>query len=275
MHRISSTVRITLGLSCLSVAILLAAQMIGLIPDRRSAVVAGRASLSESVAIHCSMLAEKGQMAAMHAELKTVLDCNPDVIYAAVRRSHGAHIIEVKDPTYDIQTRPGETNESYMAVPLTANRRPWGTVEIGFQPLEQTGFVGLLTNRLLLLCLFVSLASMVVYFLYMRKLLQHLDPSKVVPDRVRTTLDTMAEGLLVLDDQEQIVLANRSFGKMLGRPSADLVGKLARPIFLGPGMRLETTPHRFRGSRHFGKEPLKLASRWVCRSATEIADRSL
>jgi hypothetical protein len=32
------------------------------------------------------------------------------------------------------------------------------------------------------------------FYLYLRRVLEYLDPAKVVPDRVRTAFDTLAEG---------------------------------------------------------------------------------
>jgi diguanylate cyclase (GGDEF)-like protein/putative nucleotidyltransferase with HDIG domain/PAS domain S-box-containing protein len=52
-----------------------------------------------------------------------------------------------------------------------------------------------------------------------------MDPSKVVPDRVRAALDTFAEGLLVLDKEERIVLANKSFAQTIGESSVELQGR--------------------------------------------------
>jgi len=54
--------------------------------------------------------------------------------------------------------------------------------------------------------------------------LRHLDPSAVVPARVRAVLDVMAEGILLIAQNEEIVLANRSFGERIGRPSDSLIG---------------------------------------------------
>ncbi len=42
------------------------------------------------------------------------------------------------------------------------------------------------------------------FYLYLGKMLKQLDPSQAVPERVRSALDTMAEGLLVLDHKGQI-----------------------------------------------------------------------
>ena len=89
------------------------------------------------------------------------------------------------------------------------------------------GISGFLNRGIVKLSLFVVLASLAIYFLYLRKLLQHLDPSQVIPERVRATLDTFAEGLLVLDSQERIVLANQSFALTVGQSPSALQG---RPI---------------------------------------------
>lgn len=51
----------------------------------------------------------------------------------------------------------------------------------------------------------------------------NLETRQVVPERVHQALDTLAEGLLVLDETERIVLANRSFSKMVGMANQQLV----------------------------------------------------
>ena len=58
---------------------------------------------------------------------------------------------------------------------------------------------------------------------------RHLDGS-LVPERVRHALDTLAEGLLVLDEQERIVLANRAFSETCGLPQEQLIGRTASSL---------------------------------------------
>jgi len=74
---------------------------------------------------------------------------------------------------------------------------------------------------------FVAAVSMIVFLIYLRKMLQHLDPSKVVPPRVRSALDTLAEGLLVIDNRERIVLANHAFATIVGRKPEEMLGSRA------------------------------------------------
>jgi diguanylate cyclase (GGDEF)-like protein/PAS domain S-box-containing protein len=72
---------------------------------------------------------------------------------------------------------------------------------------------------------FCTALGALFFFVYLRRVLQHLDPSEVVPDRVRTTLDTLAEGLVVVDRETRIVLANSAFAQMVSAEAESLLGK--------------------------------------------------
>ena len=100
-------------------------------------------------------------------------------------------------------------------------RRSWASATL---PDAAPGLAGFLGGPVAKLVAFTALVGFVVQFLYLRTMLQHMDPSKVIPDRVRTALDTLAEGLLVLDKDERIVLANRAFARTVGKTPAELQG---------------------------------------------------
>ena len=74
---------------------------------------------------------------------------------------------------------------------------------------------------------FVCGSCFVLFFFYMTKMLDYLDPSQAVPGHVRSALDTLAEGLLVIDGRDRIVLANGAFAAMLGKSAEKLVGHVA------------------------------------------------
>ena len=63
------------------------------------------------------------------------------------------------------------------------------------------------------------------FILWLRRVLTHLDPSRVVPPRVRAALDTLAEGLLVVDNTGRIVLANKAFVDTVGGSADELQGR--------------------------------------------------
>ena len=54
------------------------------------------------------------------------------------------------------------------------------------------------------------------YFLFLRRALKELDPSAVIPERVKAAFDVLAEGLLIVDNDGSIVLANQAFTELTG-----------------------------------------------------------
>ncbi|NNU42826.1 ATP-binding protein [Ramlibacter montanisoli] len=55
-------------------------------------------------------------------------------------------------------------------------------------------------------------------------MLRHLDPAQAIPSRVRSALDSLTEGLLVMDQHHNIVLANDALTRLLGKDNAQLMG---------------------------------------------------
>jgi diguanylate cyclase (GGDEF)-like protein/PAS domain S-box-containing protein len=130
---------------------------------------------------------------------------------------------------------PGDVSTpTDVRIPVFDGDQQWGTIEMCFKAAGGEGPVVVLGSPMLRLCLFVSAAGFLAYHFYLRRSLQYLDPSAVIPERVKTMLDTLAEGVLVLDKQERIVLANQAFAALVGEPALDLVGV--------PASRFKWTP---------------------------------
>ena len=68
------------------------------------------------------------------------------------------------------------------------------------------------------------------FTIYLRTVLTQLNPRKAVPKRVREALDTLSEGLLILDQKNRIVHANLSFERVTGYPFDSLLGRQASDI---------------------------------------------
>ena len=70
----------------------------------------------------------------------------------------------------------------------------------------------------------MGLVSFVLFRVYLGKMLKHLDPSKIVPGRVRSALDSLMEGLLAVDMRGQVMLANEAFASVVGKAPDSLMG---------------------------------------------------
>jgi len=223
--RQSTRFRIVLGLSGILVSLLLLAAMIGLVPDRHGAVRDGHASVAEAIAVNTSVFISNSDIRRMKANLQVVVDRNDDIVSAAVRRADGETIIEIGEHRKQWQTLEENKSSSQVTVPIYQGQDEWGQVELNFKPLLPSAWYGQIMHPLFLLLGYVSLTSFMVFYIYLGKMLKQLDPSQAIPDRVRSALDTMAEGLLVIDAKQNVVLANESFVSLVGESAEALLGR--------------------------------------------------
>jgi diguanylate cyclase (GGDEF)-like protein/PAS domain S-box-containing protein len=240
MSRIRISVRIALFLALLSASALLSAGALGLFPDPRADILRRRLVLCETLAIQCSLLAQKNDVRSIESGLQEVVRRNGEIRSIALRREDGTPLVEI-GPHAVHWGKVSRSDDSHMFVPIFAGGADWGKVEVAFEPLAMTGFWGYLASPWFRFVTFVVALNGLAFMLYLGKTLAQLDPSKVVPSRVRAVLDTFAEGLLVLDDQGRIVLANETMASTLGVESNVLEGRRVEEL---PLRSAEQTPVR-------------------------------
>ncbi len=171
------------------------------------------------------MFVTQSDLRRLEATLRLVVERNDDLLSGALRHADGTTLVVIGDHAPHWREESGEhSTETQLRVPIWDGDQRWGQVELRFRPLGASGWLRLLTNPSTLLVLYIALSSFIGFYFYLGKMLKHLDPSQAIPGRVRSALDTMAEGLLVVDRKEHIVLANLSFASMVGREPDDLLG---------------------------------------------------
>jgi PAS domain S-box-containing protein len=223
---------VTAGLGSLLASVLFVAIYLGLVPDRIGAIRDGRARLTEAVAATTSTLIVRGDVPSVRALLKFMVERNQDLLSVGVRRSDGELVAVIGEHTAQWLGLPGNYSiDSQVQVPIWAGEQQWGTVELRFVPLGAPGWLGILLGPRVVMIGFVLLASAVLFYYYLGRVLRQLDPSRAIPARVRAALDTMAEGLLVVDLKGHIVLANQAFSDVVGSGPDDLIGR--RTIVFG------------------------------------------
>jgi PAS domain S-box-containing protein len=222
----STRSRIALGITCTVVSVVLIAMNVGILPDYRRVAQQGRVQLGEAIAANSSVIVRQRDVQRMRSILQLVVQRNGDIVSAAVRRADGSLAVEIGDHAKLWQAvAAGAIVPTQISVPIQADNQVWGSVELTFKPFEPAGWWGYVVNRQLLYVAFVGTVTFLLSSYYLRKTLQHVDPSKVVPGRVRSALDTLAEGLLVLDDKYRIMLANQSLADIVGELPERLIGR--------------------------------------------------
>jgi signal transduction histidine kinase/CheY-like chemotaxis protein/HPt (histidine-containing phosphotransfer) domain-containing protein len=225
--RLSTKFYIALGLVSMLLSAALLALFLGLIPDTDQARRQGRAAMAEAVAANSSVYLTEGDMLRLRSTLDLVRQRNPEVLSAGVRAADGRLVLEVGEHAGNwTPVSGGQSTDSQVVVPILAGNATWGHVELRFEPLARPGWRGVLDDRRLRLIAFLCLVAFPLFYVYMGRTLKHLDPSRAVPTRVRTALDTMVEGLLVLDLDGHIVLANQAFSGFVRETPDALMGRL-------------------------------------------------
>ena len=227
----SPIVRISFALVLLTTTIIVAGEMLGLTPNEGARMLQARKAVCESLAVQFSSLAASQDLATIERTLKGLVERDPDILSAAVRNGSGTLLAVQGDHERHWQAPPGDTSTPTNAqVPIFDGSTRWGTVEVRFSPISTQGILGMWQTSLFRLVLFVAVTGFISYLLFMRKALRQLDPTAVVPARVKYALDMLAEGVLLVDEQGQIVLANKAFGEKVGQAAAALTGQNAAAL---------------------------------------------
>ena len=220
--------RVVFGLVGLITSLLMLAAYFGIVPDRDSAVREGRTALAEAIALHSTALVMRNDVLRLDTDFKMMAERNPDLLSLALRRENGRPLVATGNHDEHWQEMAGEySKDAQVRVPIWTGTQKWGQLELRFEALKAGGIRGVFEMPMVRIVLFMGVLCFVAFYFYLGKVLRQLDPSKAVPGRVRSALDTLAEGLLVLDRKEQIVLANKSFAALLGKSPEDLLGRRA------------------------------------------------
>lgn len=224
--RITTRFRVTLGLAGLTLSMLLSSLLIGLIPDRQQAMRFARATLAEAIAVQSSSLLTPRGIPKLEQHVDLLVERNPDLLSIGFRRADGLLILSAGDDhesAWELMTQD-YTSDNQVRVPLYSADRNWGELELRYKPYDRFLGIRLAHADVLPLLAFVTASCFLVFFFYLGKMLKQLDPSSAIPPRVRSALDTMAEGLMVVDLRGHVVLANNALANMLGNEVEELMG---------------------------------------------------
>ena len=229
--RLHPTTRLSLGLVALTLSVLLMGELLGIVPDKSQVTLEARKNLSEILAVQFSLAAERKDFIQIERTLNFLVEKNPQVLSGAIRRSDGSLLaIAGNHETVWPNSSNGRSSSSFIQIPIMQGNQIWGMVELSYTSLFGHDFWSEIKNSFWGILLFVAFFSFLGYLFFLKRVLKELDPSGVIPARVKSAFDTMTEGVLILDEQGQIVLANSAFCGDVGLDLNYLVGKEASSL---------------------------------------------
>jgi PAS domain S-box-containing protein len=232
MRRLAPRYFLAMGLSSMLVTLTLGASLLRLIPDGEALQRAQRATIAENLAVVAAMFIGNADddPGALNQAFELLFPRQPDLQSMAVRRiDHSVVIKQGPHAEWDLPPSAAST-DAQIQVPLWHDGARWGQLELRFTPLRRPGIWSVLDDPNLRLMAFLGLASFLAFSMYLGRMLRHLDPSQAIPGRVRSALDTLTEGLLVLDAKGQTVLANQSLAALMGVTPDALLGRQAAAL---------------------------------------------
>jgi diguanylate cyclase (GGDEF)-like protein/putative nucleotidyltransferase with HDIG domain/PAS domain S-box-containing protein len=221
--------RISLSLGAVSFASVVLCVQIGLLPDAQTSQRQARSQLCETLGASLSLGPIQKGPQATRQYLELFAARNKQATSLGLREAQGRVVAQIGDHLAEWERVSVAHPELCFVVPIIRGKQVWGRLEIVF-----AGETGALLPSYVPSwsgpALAVGFSVFALAWFTLSRILKHLDPSRVVPARVRETLDTFAEGVLLLDRDERIVLANRAFADNIGASSESLTGRFARDL---------------------------------------------
>jgi diguanylate cyclase (GGDEF)-like protein/PAS domain S-box-containing protein len=227
MINVPPAIRLSVGLVFLTLSILLVAQVIGLTPNAHQQEIKVRQQMAETMAIQATIAVKRNDGQLLQALLNTLVSRNDKVLSAAVRRLDQTLLLQNGNHKQHWAPKEnGHSTPTHVQLPIIVNGQERYQLEISLTPLGQSEKLRGMPDFLALM-LFIAISGFVGYWIFISRALRYLDPSSVIPTRVKNALNILTEGILILDNKHQIVLINDTLANKLGHKNENFYGKEA------------------------------------------------
>ncbi|MCP3687881.1 MAG: diguanylate cyclase [Gammaproteobacteria bacterium] len=224
--------RISLALVLLTSCILLSAEFFGYAPKEEKFLLEARTKISESLALQISILITDQDIKQIQKLIRLIIKRRPDVLSAGIRLASGQLMFASANHTelWGDAGRLKSSISTHVLIPIIQRGTLWGNIEIRYKDIDRQTFAGFFQRPIFKLIVFISLIGFFAYLVFMLRTLRVLDPTAAIPDRVNTAFDTLAEGVLIIDEDDYILLANKAFSSRIKKSAQSLLGQKASSL---------------------------------------------
>ena len=224
--RFSPIARLSLGLVAIFVSLFMLADMLLVgVSGQGDVERRTRRVTAENLAAQLAVLVEANERDAISRTLDALVRRDPQVREITLRRADGLPIAQAGTMAQSTERRSGVPGNDELRVPISSARTVWGEVGIRYAPPARSQLMQWLKEPSLQIMALMAIGGFLICYAYLRRAMHYLNPSASVPDRVRKAFDSLAEGLVIVDQQARIVLANQKFREIQNPIEADLNGK--------------------------------------------------
>ncbi|MAI32712.1 MAG: diguanylate cyclase [Rhodopirellula sp.] len=222
---------VCVGSSLILGALGLGALGLGLPPKPQNGAPQSRTTLGATIAKNASTHIQKKEWSKLQASLQNLVNRDSDLISIVVRSSVGnLRVGPNSHNQFSASRQTHDTDVDTLEMPLPYNPTFRGSTELTFRR-DKFNSLSLPQNSSTFnLLAFFVVTGLVAYTAFSLLVLRKLNATQVVPDRVRQALDTLTEGLLVVDESGRIILANSAFSKIVGKCQDAIEGTQAEDL---------------------------------------------
>ncbi|MBX7103316.1 MAG: diguanylate cyclase [Gemmataceae bacterium] len=228
MTRIWYVARLSFALAALSLSLLFLAYGLGLIPDPEELALDSRAGMAKALGVEAAAAVEADQPRLFENVARQVINSGSDLLSAGLRNAAGDLVAEAGDHVGQWKHPGDKSTPTNVWLWVDVNGAPWGQAEFRFRQLAKPALFGLWPGGPVgRLFTFIGVTSLGMFAFYVWYVLGRVlsEADTVVPHRVRSALDTLAEGVIVLDKDRRIAHANAAFAKLAQTDITHLQGK--------------------------------------------------
>jgi diguanylate cyclase (GGDEF)-like protein len=213
MKRPSPLIQMTMALVALcSTLVIIGSMFLDTMPDRGAQERAVRRAVAEALAVQVAGMLRRDEPAEIEKAMTAIAARTEGLRSIGVRRTDGTLALHAgAHPQAWQAADPAHPHPEQVTVPLNAEGQRWGRIELAFAADDTPAWLAFFRQPLVQMLIFLGVSGWLVFGLYMRRALQHLDPASVVPERVQGAFDAMAEGVAVLDARGRVMLTNKAF----------------------------------------------------------------
>ncbi|MGH1360548.1 MAG: ATP-binding protein [Burkholderiaceae bacterium] len=223
--RLTTRLLLTFGLVSLVSSAMLIVFFLDVLPDRSALERENRLTTAELLSASAMASLTAGDPDGLQQIMDFARLRDEQLVSITIEQTDGTILAQSGESGSTWQPMAGDTStDTQLIVPLFSASERWGQAKIQFLPIHGEGIAAFFLDDRFLAVALLSLICFVGFYYYLGRMLRHLDPSKAVPERVKSALDTLTESLLLIDAKGQIVLANKSFADLVDEPPETMLG---------------------------------------------------
>lgn len=217
LFTISPVVRISLSLIAIVITWLFFLDLtVGILPDETANLQKIRMAKVEAVATKVSYLLQVRDFAGIQSFFNQQVKKEPEFKSLGIRLKNGRFIAASDNHRAIYQPVSKPSAYDYLSLELNADGKVWANFEVAFVPIQPANFFDWLMKPTILMMIVSVLVMLVFFSVYLKKIFRYLDPSAVIPDRIRAAFDAFSEGVLMIDRSGFVVLMNKTVQDWLG-----------------------------------------------------------